>query len=92
MLARTPRKDDFSELLRIPPKPAAPCVEDMSPLIGLVLLPAMRLFGKAPHASVFRATDLERALRAAGIRIITVEWHAARGRDFRPHIVARGEP
>lgn len=66
-----------------------PCVGDMNPLIRLALLPAMRALGKAPHAGIFRATELDCAIRDAGFDIIASEIHATRGNDNRPYIVAR---
>jgi len=65
------------------------CLGDMNPLIRLVLLPAMRLVGKAPSVSVFKAVELERMIIAAGFDIVATERHATRGRDTRPYIVAR---
>ncbi|WP_439575850.1 class I SAM-dependent methyltransferase [Phreatobacter sp.] len=66
-----------------------PCLGDMTPLIRLVLLPAMRAIGKAPHVLSLRADDLEGAVRAAGFDVIAREAHATRGRDRRPFLVAR---
>ncbi len=66
-----------------------PCVGEMNPLIPMLLLPAMRAIGKAPHASVFRAAELEQQIKAAGFDIVAVEKHATKGNDYRPYIVAR---
>lgn len=66
-----------------------PCVGDMNPLIHLALLPVMRLIGKAPYAGVFRVTELSQQISAAGFDIVAIEFHAARGNDNRPYIVAR---
>ena len=66
-----------------------PCVGEMNPLIPMLLLPAMRAIGKAPHASVFRAAELEQQIKAAGFEIVAVEKHATKGNDYRPYIVAR---
>jgi hypothetical protein len=49
----------------------------------------MRAIGKAPHASVFRAAELEQQIKAAGFDIVAVEKHATKGNDYRPYIVAR---
>jgi hypothetical protein len=66
-----------------------PCLGDMNPLIGLVLLPLMRAFGKAPYASIFSASKLSQLIEAAGFTILAMEDHASRGDDNRPYIVAR---
>lgn len=66
-----------------------PCVGEMNPLIWMVLLPAMRAIGKAPHASVFQAAELERQIAAAGFEIVAVEDHATKGNVRRPYIVGR---
>jgi ubiquinone/menaquinone biosynthesis C-methylase UbiE len=66
-----------------------PCVGEMNSLIWMVMLPAMRAIGKAPHASVFRAEELERQIAAAGFEIVTVEDHATKGNVRRPYIVGR---
>jgi ubiquinone/menaquinone biosynthesis C-methylase UbiE len=66
-----------------------PCVGEMNPLIPMLLLPAMRAIGKAPHASVFRAAELEQQIKAPGFDIDAVEKHATKGNDYRPYIVAR---
>ncbi|MBX9615168.1 MAG: methyltransferase domain-containing protein [Caulobacteraceae bacterium] len=66
-----------------------PCLGDMNPLLGLVLLPGMRAIGKAPFVSVFRQTELCRQISAAGFELLSTENHATRGNDRRPFIVAR---
>jgi ubiquinone/menaquinone biosynthesis C-methylase UbiE len=66
-----------------------PCLGDMNPLVRLVLLPAMRAIGKAPHVSVFTGADLNRLVGAAGFHILATESHSSKGRDSRPFIVAR---
>ncbi|RMC31316.1 class I SAM-dependent methyltransferase [Paracoccus alkanivorans] len=66
-----------------------PCLGDMNPLIRLALLPALRAVGKAPYVSAFRATELSRLISAAGFDIVVTEYHATKGRDARPYIVAR---
>lgn len=66
-----------------------PCVGEMSPLIRLALLPAMRAIGKAPYAGAFRAAELSRLICAAGFDILAIESHATEGNDARPYIVAR---
>jgi len=65
-----------------------PCLGDMNPLIRLALLPAMRVIGKAPHASVFRAADLSEHIYAAGFDILATESHATKTKEPRPYIVA----
>lgn len=66
-----------------------PCLGDMNSLLGLVLLPAMRAIGKAPHVSVFRQAELCQFVSSAGFDILATENHATRGSDRRPCIVAR---
>lgn len=66
-----------------------PCLGDMNPLLSHVLLPVMRLIGKAPYVSAFRHDELCKLLNAAGFDILAVENHASRGNDRRPFIVAR---
>ncbi|MGC4389255.1 class I SAM-dependent methyltransferase [Agrobacterium sp. M50-1] len=65
-----------------------PCVGDMNPFIRLVL-PAMRLIGKAPYAGVFSTVELGRHIDASGFDILATEIHATKGNDNRPYIVAR---
>ncbi|WP_054313222.1 class I SAM-dependent methyltransferase [Mesorhizobium sp. 1M-11] len=66
-----------------------PCLGDMNPLIRLVLLPAMRLIGKAPYAGSFSTKELSLCIALAGFEVLMVENHAAKGNDRRPYIVAR---
>lgn len=66
-----------------------PCLGSMNPIIRLVLLPAMRAIGKAPHVSVFAAADLDREMRAVGFDIVATEDHSTKGTEARPYIVAR---
>lgn len=66
-----------------------PCLGDMTPLIRLLLLPAMRAVGQAPHVSSFGASALERLIIDAGFDVLARESHASRGKDRRPYIVAR---
>ncbi|MDC0674370.1 class I SAM-dependent methyltransferase [Nannocystis radixulma] len=66
-----------------------PCIADMNPLLGKVLLPVMRLVGKAPPVLCFRAPDLQAALTRHGLEIVAVEYHGTKGKDLRPFIVAR---
>lgn len=65
-----------------------PCLSMMSPLVALAV-PVMKAVGKAPTVRLFTATELETAIAGAGFGDIEVEWHAARGKDVRPFIVAR---
>jgi ubiquinone/menaquinone biosynthesis C-methylase UbiE len=64
-----------------------PCIGEMNPLIRLVLLPAMRAIGKAPHVSVVDAVGLEQMINAAGFDVLASEHHASRGKDYRPFVV-----
>ncbi|RYP81095.1 hypothetical protein DL769_002151 [Monosporascus sp. CRB-8-3] len=65
-----------------------PCVGDMNVLLRLAL-PAMRVVGKAPYASIFREAELGEQIRAAGFDILQTEIHASKGNDHRPYIIAR---
>lgn len=66
-----------------------PCLGDMNPFIRLALLPAMRMIGKAPYASVFRAAELSQLVSAAGFDILATETDATKGDKTCPYIVAR---
>jgi SAM-dependent methyltransferase len=66
-----------------------PCLGDMNPLIRLLLLPAMRAIGKAPHVSSLGASALEQLIIDAGFDVLVREGHASKGKDQRPYIVAR---
>jgi ubiquinone/menaquinone biosynthesis C-methylase UbiE len=66
-----------------------PCLGDMNPLIRLLLLPAMRAIGKAPHVSSLGASALEQLIVGAGFDVLVRESHASKGKDQRPYIVAR---
>jgi ubiquinone/menaquinone biosynthesis C-methylase UbiE len=66
-----------------------PCLGDMNPLIRLLLLPAMRAIGKAPHVSSLGASALEQLVIGAGFDVLVRESHASEGKDQRPYIVAR---
>ncbi|HEY9095794.1 MAG TPA: class I SAM-dependent methyltransferase [Hydrogenophaga sp.] len=65
-----------------------PCVGEMSPLIRLLAIPAMRAVGKAPPVLILRAQDIEEAIRQAGLEVLLVERHGTKGKDTRPFIVA----
>lgn len=69
-----------------------PCLGDMTPLIGRVLVPALRAVGMAPYAGSFSADGLCGALREGGFKVVAVERHASKGRDHRPFVVARCGP
>jgi ubiquinone/menaquinone biosynthesis C-methylase UbiE len=66
-----------------------PFLGDMNPLIRLLLLPAMRAIGKAPHVSSLGASALEQLIIGAGFDVLVRESHASKGKDQRPYIVAR---
>lgn len=70
-----------------------PCMKDMGGFFKLAIaiaLPIMRIFGKAPEiVNMVNKTELEDALQNAGFKIETVEWHASKGKDPRPFIVAK---
>lgn len=65
-----------------------PCLGDMNPLLRLLLLPAMKVVGMAPHASSFGASILEQRINESDFDILLVERHASKGIDNRPFIVA----
>ncbi|MCB1546932.1 MAG: methyltransferase domain-containing protein [Hyphomicrobiaceae bacterium] len=64
-----------------------PCLSEMNVLIRL-MVPVMRLIGKAPHVSFFTAGDLEREIAAAGFTIVERARHGSTGKDPRIYIVA----
>ncbi|WP_353396009.1 methyltransferase domain-containing protein [Hydrogenophaga sp. 5NK40-0174] len=66
-----------------------PCLGLMNPLLHWIALPVMKALGKAPPVQVFDASELESAIRQAGFEVLSVEWHASKGKDVRPFIVAR---
>jgi ubiquinone/menaquinone biosynthesis C-methylase UbiE len=65
-----------------------PCLGDMNPLIRLAV-PVLQFFGKAPFVNSFTGAQLEAAIETAGFTIIEREFHASKGKDTRPFIVAR---
>jgi hypothetical protein len=61
----------------------------MNMLIRMAI-PLMRLVGKAPaNIQPFDCNELDAALKKAGFSVCQVEWHASKGKDNRPFIVAR---
>ncbi|WP_226637945.1 class I SAM-dependent methyltransferase [Brevundimonas poindexterae] len=65
-----------------------PCLGDVTPLLGKVLLPAMRAIGKAPHVNVLKQVNLVEGLESAMFDVLLVEDHSTRGKMKRPYIVA----
>jgi ubiquinone/menaquinone biosynthesis C-methylase UbiE len=65
------------------------CLYEMNPIVPWLMLPIMRLFGKAPAVLCFTAPALEAAMRRHGLHVEAVERHATKGKDWRPFIVAR---
>lgn len=65
-----------------------PCLSEMNPLIRL-LVPAMRLVGKAPTVAFFDAGALEREIVGAGFTIEERARHGSGRRDPRIFLVAR---
>lgn len=65
-----------------------PCLSEMSPLVRL-LIPAMRLLGKAPHVAFFDAAALERDLAEAGFTVVERDRHGSGRKDARVFLVAR---
>ena len=66
-----------------------PCLEQMHPLIRRLVLPAMRMVGKAPRVGIFGDAALTQQIADAGFDILAHESHATRGTETRPFIVAR---
>ncbi|WP_211853091.1 class I SAM-dependent methyltransferase [Plastoroseomonas hellenica] len=65
-----------------------PCLKEMNPLVRIAV-PVMQVIGKAPYVASFSVAELERAMAAVGFDIIERAYHASRGRDARPFLVAR---
>jgi hypothetical protein len=66
------------------------CLYEMNPLVPWVMLPLMRLVGKAPRVLCFNARTLEAAMQRHGLRIEAVERHGTKAsKDWRVFIVAR---
>jgi ubiquinone/menaquinone biosynthesis C-methylase UbiE len=65
-----------------------PCLADANPIYR-VIVPVMRLAGKAPYVAFFSDADLEREIVAAGFEIIERDRHGSKPRDPRPFLVAR---
>ncbi|WP_349369980.1 class I SAM-dependent methyltransferase [Salinarimonas sp.] len=65
-----------------------PCLAEMNPLVRL-LVPAMRLVGKAPYVAFFTADALERELAEAGFTIVERDRHGSGRKDARVFLVAR---
>jgi ubiquinone/menaquinone biosynthesis C-methylase UbiE len=66
-----------------------PCLGEMNVLIQRVLLPFMRSIGKAPHVAVFGAKQLTQLIVGEQFSIVVHEYHATRGSETRPFIVAK---
>jgi ubiquinone/menaquinone biosynthesis C-methylase UbiE len=66
-----------------------PCLGEMNALIRLVLIPAMRAVGLAPHVSAFDSIALEQLIKDAGFDVLAREDHASKGKDYRPFVVSR---
>jgi ubiquinone/menaquinone biosynthesis C-methylase UbiE len=69
-----------------------PCLAEMNPLVPRVLVPLMRLIGKAPAVLVFDAAQLQAAFERHGLAIEAVERHGTQRKDIRVFIVARKAP
>jgi len=65
------------------------CLAEMNPLVPRLLVPLMRLFGKAPHVLSFDADGLRSAFERHGLAIEAIERHGTKGKDIRVFIVAR---
>lgn len=67
-----------------------PCVGEMNPLLTHLALPIMRVFGKAPQVSCFKAPDLQAAMIRQGFEVRSVERHGTlQSKDFRAFTIAR---
>ncbi|HEY9010063.1 MAG TPA: class I SAM-dependent methyltransferase [Devosia sp.] len=62
------------------------CVGDLNPLVGSLVLPAMRMFGAAPAVSPFTAAELVADIEASGFAV-EEQWRPAR--DKAVFVVAR---
>ncbi|MFV8750098.1 class I SAM-dependent methyltransferase [Nannocystaceae bacterium ST9] len=65
------------------------CMGDMNPLITRLVIPVMRLFGKAPPVLCFDAAQLRAALTRHGLEVVALEYHGSKGKDARPFIIAK---
>lgn len=65
-----------------------PCLKEMNPLIRIAV-PVMQVIGKAPYVASLSVEELEREMAAAGFEVIERAYHASRGKDARPFLVAR---
>ncbi|MEO0636095.1 MAG: class I SAM-dependent methyltransferase [Pseudomonadota bacterium] len=68
-----------------------PCVAELNPMLKHVMIPAMRLVGKAPYVDIFNSDTLKRQIVSAGYANEADERHGTpdRGRDVRAYLVAR---
>lgn len=69
-----------------------PCMTELNPLITRVLVPVMRLLGRAPYVQSFSADNLKAALIESGFTVEAAERHGVTGKDFRAFFVARKSP
>lgn len=65
-----------------------PCLKEMNLAVRMAV-PVMQLLGKAPYVASLSVAALEREMAAAGFEVIERAYHASRGRDARPFLVAR---
>jgi SAM-dependent methyltransferase len=66
-----------------------PCLAEMNPVIPRLLIPAMRLIGKAPPVLCFSAEQLRSAFDSAGLEVEAMERHGTKRKDIRVFVVAR---
>jgi ubiquinone/menaquinone biosynthesis C-methylase UbiE len=69
-----------------------PCLAEMHPIVTRLVVPVLRIFGKAPAVLVFDAAQLQAAFEHRGLRIEAVERHGKQRKDMRVFIVARKPP
>lgn len=65
------------------------CISNMNPLIGNLMIPALKLVGLAPPVNKFTREELVTAIGAAGFDIEAVENHQSKANAPVPFIIAR---
>lgn len=63
------------------------CLGGANPIYR-VLIPLMRLVGKAPYVAFFSDSELERQITSAGFEIVERARHGSKPKDPRPFLVA----
>lgn len=65
------------------------CLAEMNPIIPRLVVPLMRMLGKAPDVLVFDAAQLQSAFERHGLLVEAVERHGTKRKDIRVFVVAR---